>query len=183
MDLTQVIKSRHSVRKFSSKTPDWRDIIQCIDLMRYSPMAGNIFSLKFIMVDDQKKINELSKASEQEHVNEAQYVLVVCSEKKLTLNAHPERGETYCKQQAGAAIQNFLLKITEIGLSSCWVGLFDEIEVKRTLNIPPEVEVEAILPIGFERGIPKVRRKPILDSCLYFNSYRNKFMKKQKRVN
>ena len=183
MKFDELVKSRRSVRKFSTKTPDWRDIIEAIDTMRYAPMAGNIFSLKFILVDDEKKIDQLAKAAEQDHVAQAQYVLVVCSEKKLTLNAYKEFGEKYCKQQAGAAIQNFLLKITDINLSTCWVGLFVEDEVKRVLDIPPEIEVEALLPIGFERGIPKVRRKPTLDSCLYFNAYKNKYMKKQRKIN
>ncbi len=184
MDLDKVIKSRHSVRKFSSKTVDWRDIIECIDLMRYAPMAGNIFSLKFILVDDEKKIIDLAKAAEQEHVAQAQYVLIVCSEKKMTLNAHPDKGENYCKQQAGATIQNFLLKITELGLSACWVGLFVEDEVKRIVHIPYDstIDIEAIIPIGYEKGEPHFKRKPILDSCLYFNEYKNKYMKKQKKV-
>ena len=57
MDLTKAIQSRRSVRKFKDKKPNWRDIIECIDSMRYAPMAGNNFTLKFILVTDEEKIN------------------------------------------------------------------------------------------------------------------------------
>ena len=70
-------------------------------------MAGNLYSLKFILVSDKEKIQKLSEASQQEFVADAQYVVVVCSNPSRTLNAYEERGENYLKQQAGAGIQNF----------------------------------------------------------------------------
>ena len=51
MELDKTIKSRRSVRKFKDKKPNWRDILDCIDSMRYTPMAGGNFTLKlFIMI-------------------------------------------------------------------------------------------------------------------------------------
>ncbi len=63
MDLDKAIKSRKSVKKFKDKKPDWRDIIEVIDSMRYAPMAGNNFSLKFILVDNKEKIKKISKSA------------------------------------------------------------------------------------------------------------------------
>jgi|SRR3989344_6645576 len=182
MELDKTIKERKSVRDYTSKTPDWRKIIECIDSMRLAPMAGNIFSLKFILVSDSQKIQKLAEASQQDFVAQSQYVVVVCTDKKMILNEYEKRGEIYCKQQAGAAIQNFLLKITEARLSTCWVGHFVENEIKRELKIPPEIDVEAIFPIGYEKGISHRKRKPNLDNLLYFNTYKNKKMWKPKRV-
>ena len=59
MDLDKVIHSRKSTKKFGDKKPDWRDIIECIDAMRYAPMAGGNFSLKFILVADKEKITKV----------------------------------------------------------------------------------------------------------------------------
>ena len=143
MDLDKAISSRKSVKKFSKKKPDWRKIIEAIDSARYSPMAGNIFSLKFILVSDKEKIQQLSKASEQEFVGDAQYVVVVCSNPSRTLNAYEERGENYLKQQAGTGIQNFLLKLNDFGLATCWIGHFVDDKIKNILKIPKEINVEA----------------------------------------
>ena len=58
MELGKAIQNRHSVRKFSNKKPNWRTIIECIDSARYAPMAGNNYTLKFILVDNEEKIKK-----------------------------------------------------------------------------------------------------------------------------
>ena len=182
MQLDDAINSRRSIRDYTSKTPDWRTIIECIDAMRFAPMAGNDFSLKFILVSDLDKIKKLAEASQQDFVADAKFVVVVCTQKKTTVNAYGKRGELYARQQAGSAIQNFLLKITEAGLATCWIGHFVENIVKRTLGIPPDIDVEAFFPIGYEKGKPHRKRKPSIDNILYFDVYKNKKMKSPNRV-
>ena len=174
--IDRIIQSRKSVKKFNSKTPDWRTIIECIDSMRFAPMAGNNFSLKFILVDDKEKIIKMARASEQQFIEAAQYVVVVCSVTSRTKLAFEDRAERYLRQQAGAAIENFLLKITESGLSTCWIGHFQDKKIKETLDIPEEVEVEALFPIGYEYKKNPLKHKPDLDNLLYFNKYKNKRM-------
>jgi len=181
--LDKIIHNRRSIKKFNSKKPDWRTIIECIDSMRYAPMAGNNFSLKFILVDDEKKINELTKASQQDFVGDAKYVLVVCTTPTRTEIAYEERGKNYTKQQAGAAIQNFLLKITESGLSTCWIGHFVDEEVKDILAIPKDMQVEALFPIGYAFKKPEEKRIIDLNHILYFNKYGNKKMNEVPKIN
>ncbi len=183
MDLNKTIKSRTSVRKFNSKKPDWRDIIECIDAARYSPMAGGNYSLKFILVDKPEIIKKIAEASQQDFIAKAHYLVVVCSNPSRTINAYGKQGETYLRQQAGAAIQNFLLKITESGLSTCWVGYFVESQIKRELKIPKEINVEAIFPIGFEYEKKRTRKAKIdLDRILYFNKYGHTQMKLPRKL-
>ena len=63
MELNKAIQSRTSVRKFSSKKPDWRNIIECIDAARYAPIAGGMYALKFILVDNLETIKKISEAA------------------------------------------------------------------------------------------------------------------------
>lgn len=173
MRLDKAIKSRKSVRKFSDKKPDWRDIIEAIDTARYAPMSGGNYSLKFILVDEASKINKIAESSQQDFISQAKYVVVVCSNPSRTKNAFGnEAGTKYAHQQAGAAIQNFLLKIEEQKLSTCWIGHFVESQVKKILKIPKEVDVEAIFPIGFDSEKKKSKKSPIeTDNVLRFNDY------------
>ncbi len=183
MDLDKAIRSRMSVRKFGSRKPEWRNIVECIDAARYAPMAGGNYTLKFILVDEPEKIEKIKDACQQDFVSQAQYVVVVCSNPSRTINAYGKQGEIYTRQQAGAAIQNFWLKITEYGLSTCWVGYFVESQIKRILKIPKEINVEAIFPIGFEYEKRRTRKEKIdLDNILYFNEYGEKKMKKPKEM-
>lgn len=179
MDLDKAIKSRSSVRKFKSKKPDWRDIIECIDVARFIPKAGGNYNLKFILVDNPESIKKIAAACQQDFVATAQYVVVVCSNPAKLINAYGKQGENYSRQQVGAGIQNFLLKIEEVGLSTCWIGYFVESQIKHELKVPDEANVEAVLPIGFEFEKKRTRKEPIdLDRILYFNAYSKTKMQK-----
>jgi len=181
MELNKTIENRHSVRKFSNKKPNWRTIIECIDSARFAPMAGNNYILKFIVVDDEEKIEKIAEAAQQSFINQAKFVVVVCSNPSRTTNEYGKNGEVWTRQQAGAAIQNFLLKIEESGLATCWVGYFVEEHIKKILKIPEELNVEALFPIGYEFQKAKTRKAKIdLDRILYFNSYGNSKMKNPK---
>lgn len=93
------------------------------------------------------------------------------------------RGEVYARQQAGAAIENFLLSIENHGLSTCWVGYFSEYQIKRELEIPDEINVEAVFPIGFEFETKLTRKAKIdIDDILYFNHYGQNKMKKERKI-
>ena len=184
MELNKAIKTRHSVRKFKEKRPDWRDIIDCIESARYAPTAGNNSAVKFIIVDDEDKIEKIAAACQQQFVGEAKYLVVVCSTTRGLTNAYGEQGKIFLRQQAGAAIQNFLLSIEEKGLATCWVGYFVEEQIKRELKIPDSAQIEAVFPIGFEFDKKHLRQEKVdLDSFLYFNSYGNKKQKPLKKFN
>ncbi|MFH1500585.1 MAG: nitroreductase family protein [archaeon] len=178
MDLDSTIKERHSVRRFmSTKKPNWQDILEAIEAARKAPLAGNIPSLKFIIVNEPERIAKLAEASQQDFIADCAYIVVVCSKGDQCERSYGERAKRYCKQQAGAAIENFLLKITDLGLATCWVGAFADHMIKHALQIPEEVEVEAIFPIGYEKKpVGQQRKKLDLQSCLYFNVWKNKYM-------
>jgi nitroreductase len=181
MNLDNAIKKRCSVRSFKTKKPDWRKILQAIEAASKAPLAGNIPTVKFILVSKKEKIADLAEAATQDFIALAHYVVVVCSDPTQCARSYDERAKRYCKQQAGAAIQNFLLKITDLGLCTCWTGAFSDRTVKRTLQLPEHVEVEAILPIGYEMGKTSQRKKPKLDDVLYFDVWKNKHMTKKRK--
>lgn len=184
MQLKKAIESRRSIRRYKPKSPNWKRIIECIDSARFAPMAGNLFTLNFILIDDFEKIQKIADASFQPFIAEAKYLVVFISNKGKTQNSYEERSEKYIKQQAGAAMQNFLLRLEEEGLSTCWIGLYDDDKIKEILNIPDKHEVEAIFPIGYAAERPKQRHSGFRDinGYLFFNKFKNKRMKKDNSV-
>ena len=183
MDVDKAIKERHCVRKFKiEKKPNYREIISAVESASKAPLAGNIYCIKYILVQDKAKISALAIAAQQDFIEQVDYVIVVCCDKKELVRSYYKRGEIYSKQGAGAAIENLFLKLTELGLSTCWVGAFSDETVKRILKIPDEIDVEAILPIGYELGRGKQHTKPDLDNVLFFDEWKNKFMKPRRTV-
>ncbi|OYT36555.1 hypothetical protein B6U91_00965 [Candidatus Pacearchaeota archaeon ex4484_71] len=182
MQLDKAIKSRRSIRKYKSLSPNWKDILEAIDSARYAPMAGNVFTLNFMLVDDKEKIEKIAVLSSQQFISEAKYLVLFLTDPSRTINAFGEvDGDKFCKQQAGAAIQNFLLKIEESELSTCWIGLFNERKIKQLLKIPEKYNIEALFPIGVAGEIPKDRNLRELDNFLHFNTFSNRRMKEIKK--
>ena len=177
MDLDKAIKNRVSVRKFKSKKPDWRDILEALNVALYAPMAGNIFTVRFVLVSKQDKIEEIAGACQQQFISQAQYVVVVCSQKTKPTISYGERADIYIRQQAGAAIQNFLLKLEEQGLSTCWVGDFYEDKIKRIIRTPEDVQIEAVFPIGYALENPKPKIKLELQRIMFYDEWGEKRMK------
>jgi len=177
MEFDRVVEKRQSIRNFSSKKVDWREVIKAISCALQAPLAGNAQTLRFILVSDKEKIKGLADASQHDFLVKAQYAVVVCSKNDQLKRLYEDRAEMYSRHQAGAAIEHFLLKLVDLGLASCWIGAFSDEVVKGILQVPDDVNVEAILPVGYELGKTKKRQKANLDSVLYFDKYKNKYMK------
>jgi len=50
------------------------------------------------------------------------------------------------------------LAAIELGLGTCWIGAFDEKQVKEILNIPEEIRVVELMPIGYPVD-PSIKEK------------------------
>jgi len=177
MNLQDAIKKRKSVRRYFDKKPDWRKIIRAIDMARFAPSAGNNLVLKFILVSDEKKIVKLAEATQQDFVGTAKYIVVAVSDDSKLVRSYGDRGLRYAPQQAGAAIENFLLALTEQNLVTTWVGYFYDQQVKEILGIPENLSVEGIFPIGEETKIKTSEKQKVeLENILYFDKWKNKKM-------
>lgn len=172
MDLDKSIKERRSVRAFTSKSVKWSEVMEAIDAANQAPFAGNQNNLQFIIVSEAKKIDSLAQHSQQLWINDAQYIVVVCADTKKLVRLYDEIGKTYSKQQAGAAIENLLLKLTELKLGACWIGAFAEGLVKEELNIPEDWVVEALIPIGYAKDKKQKQvKKASLENKIYWDKW------------
>lgn len=171
MDFDKVIEARHSSRSFKPKRVHFGDILEAIDSAIKGPFAGNINNLKFIIIEEEKTIKMLSKHASQTWINEASAVIVVCADDAQLENQYGKRGADYSRQQAGAAMNTLTLKLTEMGINSCWVGAFDYEIIKELLKIPQNIHIEAIIPVGYEKGTAKKERKQELETVLRWEDY------------
>ncbi len=178
MQLETAIKKRKSIRNYSGKKPDWRKILQALDYARFAPMAGNYNTVKYILVSDKEMIEKIEGACQQKFVAKADYVVVVVSDREKVKKLYDHYDKGFGAQQAGAAIQNVLLGLTEKGIATCWVGFFEDSIVKRELKISDSLTVEAILPLGIEGRMGKGadKPKPDLNNLVFFDKWGKKYM-------
>lgn len=174
MEFDQVIAKRRSVRSFNSKTPKWHEILEAVDSACQGPFADNLNNLKFLIIEDKKTIDKIAEFANQTWINEAKVVVAVCSDDTNLENMHADRGRVYSRQQAGAAVENFLLKLTDFGLSACWVGSFADELVKQMLKIPAHIQIEALIPIGYSTSKSGKKKKKELENVIFWDEWGQK---------
>lgn len=57
----------------------------------------------------------------------------------------------------GIAVEHMVLTAESLGLGSCWVRLFNPQQVHEALGLPDQVEVVALLPVGYPAESPSSR--------------------------
>ena len=184
MDFDKIISKRASIKKYSSKKPKIESIINAIDVSNQAPAAGNIQPTSFVIIENQETINKVADACQQDFIKDAPYVIVVCSNIKQLKKMYDKRSEKYLKHYVGAAVENLLLKLTDLGLASCWVGPFSEPTLRNKLLIPDNTEIELVLTIGYEfiKDKTKPRRKNSLVNRVFFENWGNKLHTPVKKI-
>ncbi len=174
MEFDRVVRKRKSVKSFSGKKASWKDVLEAIDLANQGPFAGNQNNLHFLIVEEPDTIKDLAKCCEQNWVANSNLLIVVCSDDSKLEDLYGERGMIYSRQQAGAAIQTLLLALTDMGLSACWVGAYTDEFVKQRLKIPQHIQVEAIVPVGYEKKMPGggKKKKKEIENVLYWEVWK-----------
>jgi len=184
MDFEKVIKQRASIRDYSDKKVNYDAVMEAIEAANLAPSPDNLSILRFIIVEDKEKIVKIAQACQQTFVKDAPILVVVCSDKANTEKMYDERADKYIKQHAGASIENFLLKITDMKLASCWIGAFSDVSIKNILKIPNEIEIEAVLPIAYRAKTDKTSQKPKHDlmNLVYFEEWKNEYQKPIRKI-
>jgi len=173
MKVEDAIKERRSVREFLNKPVSWDHLTQILEAAIYTPMAGNVFSLKMVVVaDKQTKAGIVQYCLDQYFMKDAAYLIVVCSDLEEVGRLYGEYSDRYGAQQAGAAMQSMLLQATELGIASCWIGTMDESPIKAILGVPGHLRIEGIIALGHATKRKwEMPIKYVLNKAVYFETY------------
>jgi nitroreductase len=167
MDMFEVIRTRRSIRKYIDKPVEKEKLLRVLEAARLAPSAVNRQPWDFIVITDPKIKEEMKSAYSRDWFYSAPVIIVACaSPSKAWVR---KDGEEYWKVDAAIAMQNLVLAAWAEGLGTCWIGAFDEQEVKKTLGIPPEIRVVAMTPLGYpaEKKEPVTDRKPLSEIVHY----------------
>ncbi len=181
MDLFEAIRTRRSIRRFQERDVEEEKLQQILESVRWAPSWANLQCWRFVVVRNRETRQRLSDLSYVESffaplgykanpakkgIAEAPVVVVLCADPKQSGNLWDQ---PYYMTDAGIAAQNLMLTTHALGLGTVFVGVFDEEKVKSLLNIPAEIRVVGIFPIGYPLSEKKEGpdRKPL--SELVFN--------------
>lgn len=159
-DLFRVFATRRSTRKFDkTKVEDWK-IDKILSAADVAPTAGNFQGFQVFLIKNKKTKEALVEAANKQPYVDAPVVLVFCMDPdRVKLKFPPEILEKFSMQDATIAASFSLLAASGLGLSTIWIGMFDEDKVKTILGT--DLRPSSILCIGYpdKKKPPKSRRK------------------------
>ncbi|MFC2091232.1 nitroreductase family protein [Elusimicrobiota bacterium] len=186
MDFSELIKKRYSCRKFSDKPVEKEKIVQCIEAARIAPSACNAQPWQFIVINDDSRIKEVSSKATSGIYRFARFikdapVLIVIIANKGTFLAQAGsfiRNTNFYLLDIGIACEHIVLQATELGLGTCYIGWFNEKNIKTSLGIPKNMIVPLLICMGYpddsyrskdpiRHRAQSDRRKPIENTILF----------------
>jgi len=158
-DLFAVMAKRRSTRKFSDKPVETVKIDKIIAAADTAPTAGNYQGFEiFYLKNIEKKKLLVEACNNQPYVN-APVVLVFCKNPSRVKLDFPEYVlRKFAIQDATLAAGYSQLAAQALGLSSIWIGMFDEQKVMDIIGT--DLVPSSVLCIGYPKQskFPKPRR-------------------------
>lgn len=179
LNLFEIIKSRRSVKEYSSKEVSNDVLLRILEAGRWAPSAHNAQPWRFIVIRDSalkqnlaenmanrwneemskngipKEHRESLVKNSVERIGKAPVAIIAC----LTMEGmdkYPDDRRNNIEyvmavQSVAASIQNMLLAAHSEGLGSCWfcAPLFCPDVVRKTLRIPEHVYPQALITLGY----------------------------------
>jgi nitroreductase len=168
-DILGLLKTRRSVRIYQDKPIPQDLLLQILEAGRWAATGANLQPWHFIVVTDpetRKRIGEVARFFfiKSSHVEKAPVVLV--------LGFDTRKGK-YGRYDATLAGGNMMTMATSLGLGTCWIGAFDEPRVKAILEIPDNIEVIALITLGYPEEKAEVPPRVELEKIVHWESWSN----------
>ncbi len=158
MNFADLVKRRHSIRKFTKKEVDKDKLKKILQAASSAPSAGNLQAYQIFVVKKQEQKDQLTLAAlGQNFIAQAPVVLVFVADSHRSASRYGSRGaKLYCIQDASLACAYAQLMVRDLGMGSTWVGAFDEETIREIVSVSSEMIPVAILPIGYS-AVPGLR--------------------------
>lgn len=139
--------SRFSVRKYASTPVEQEKIDAILEAARLAPTACNYQPQKIYVVrspEARKAMGEICRCT-----FDAPVIFVVGYDNDRSAKGLVHETHDFGDTDAAIVTTHMMLEAADLGLGTCWVGMFKEAEVKAVLNIPENVRIRDLLPTGY----------------------------------
>ena len=177
MIASECITGRRSIRKFTEQPVSHELIEQIVSTASFAPSWKNTQIVRYIAVEGDKKA-ALAKCTSIYPGNglimeQAPMVIAVtaitgrCGFERDGSFSTP-KGTGWQMYDAGVASEAFCLAAYEQGLGTVIMGLFDEEEASKVLELPEGRELVALIPIGYPAEGPNAPKRKTVQELITF---------------
>ena len=147
MTFYELAKARYSVRKFKSDMIEDEKLSAILKAGRLAPTACNFQPQKIYVVKSEEKTNKLAEVCK--YTFGAPVILVIGYDKDRDWKNRRMPGYSSGETDAAIVCTHMMFAAWELGIGSCWVGVFDDKEISATFELPENIKPVALLPIGY----------------------------------
>ncbi|MDE6169186.1 MAG: nitroreductase family protein [Acetatifactor sp.] len=179
MTAKECITGRRSIRRFTDQPVSHELLSRIVETASFAPSWKNTQITRYIAVEGEAKA-ALAKCTSLFPGNGAimESAPVVIAVTIITGRSGYERdgsfstpkGDRWQMYDAGIASEAFCLAAHEEGLGTVILGLFDEEEAAKLLNLPEGRQLAALIPVGYPAEAPAAPRRKTVEELLSFQS-------------
>ena len=147
MHFSELARSRYSVRAYQD-TPVPDEILDAIlETGRVAPTAHNIQPQMIYIARSEASREKL--ASVCRCTFGAPVILVVGYDRNRERLSRLNPGYGFGETDTAIVCTHMMLQAADLGIGSCWVGMFNRQEVSDILELPDNIVVTALLTLGY----------------------------------
>lgn len=180
MHVEELIRKRHSLRRYSERRPSREAIMECLEAARLAPSGENMQLWRFHVIDEPAMRDELTAAASSgiylhsKFIRQAPVIIAVLSKTDIKVNRLGAflQGVQFYLLDLGIACQQLVLRAEELGLGSCYIGWFAVDKARTVLAVPKNEHLVCLLTLGYppEGYTPPTKHKrKALEEIARFN--------------
>lgn len=171
MDVKKAIEKRQSTRKYESREVSYDLIMEIIDAARLAPSGSNSQPSRYFVVNDKKTIAKFrqERIFPQNFVYEAPTIIVCGAEPKknyIDVESPDPSNAIGAIRDLSIASSYLMLRATELGLGTCYIGWVEAEKLKEILGIPKEILVPYVITVGYAADPQRVRSRLSMEEIL-----------------
>jgi len=169
------IEGRRSIREYKDKAVSDDLIKEVIDAARLAPSGNNAQPSEYLVIKNSETKNKLreNRIFAQDFVYKAPVIIVCCTNPDAFVKSHKfdDYNNTRAVRDISIASSYLVLRATELGLGTCYIGWLDKEKIKGVLGIPKKCLVPYVITLGYSAEKPQMRQKKRLDEIVHWEKY------------
>ena len=166
MEYFDLIRSRYSVRSYSSDPVEEEKLTQILQAASLAPTAANRQPFQLLVIHTEGRKDELRRIYSHDWFVQAP--LLICA------IGVPRQGwirmdkRRYLDVDVAIVMDHLILAAANLGLGTCWVAAFDAAAARKALHLTDDIEPLIFTPLGYANDRPGPKeRKPVTELVRY----------------
>jgi len=178
MEVIEAIKTRRNIRRYKSQAVTEKELNIVLEAARWAPSWANTQCWRIVVVQNSDKRAMLAETvpswnPSQSAISKAPVIIVMCAElgKSGFHSGKPstDKGDWYMFDVALAA-HSLTLAAHSLGLGTVHIGVFDAKEAASILELPENIVVVELIPLGYPAEEPKIPLRRQISEFVWFIS-------------